>query len=465
MTNEPTIRSILEKELERKGYSLTSFSNRSGINRGTLSAILNGNPPKPIAIRQLDLITEAMELPEGYYYPLYVNECVDSVQPNRRRLKAFLLRCAEIGQTDCIEKVLERIVDDLNNIPMIFDIGEELYEKGLREESRLFYNVVIESEKYQHSERLAISHYRIFRLSLGDDAEANLIAATRFELYLNRLPEGYQMEGFMQLTSVYLTLQKYDQAEIYADELRRLAKTVYANYERAYKQSREFYFGAERELVVYYGQGYLLKGVALQFQRRYEEMKEYIDGYADLSWFVGLNDTGKQEVEKFKLFAELNMYNLKVLLGDKSIIPEYIDKVKKHPYEILPTLRVIVEAANIHGFFIDELLGQFDIDTELFNQNGNYYNKVVSKDRYLRLSYQLSVYYFRKKDFKEGIEKTLYALNYAIILNNNNYFMKLVPLFERFRPYATNEQLMEYGSLIKGVLKDAEMDYGISTCY
>lgn len=465
MTNEPTIRSVIEQELERRGYSLNSFSSRSGINRGTLSAILNGNPPKPIAIRQLDLITEALEQPEGYYYPLYVDECVDSDQPNRRRVKAFLLRCAEVGQTECIKKVLDRIVDNLNYIPMIFDIGEELYEKGLREESRLFYNVVIESEKYQHSERLAISHYRIFRLSLGDDAEANLIAATRFELYLNRLPEGYQLEGFLQLTSVYFTLQKYDQAEIYADELRRLAEIVYSNYERAYNQSKEFYFRAERQLVVYYGQGYLLKGVALQFQRRYEEIQEYIDGYADLSWFVGLDDMGKQEVEKFKLYAKLNTYNLKVLLGDQSVIPEYIESVKKYPYEILPTLRVIVEAANIHGFFIDEVLVQFDIDTELFDKMDNYYNKVVSKDRYLRLSYQLSVYYFRKKDFKEGIEKTLYALNYAIFLNNNNYFMKLVPMFERFRPYATEEQLMEYESLLKGVLKDVEMDYGISTRY
>lgn len=455
MTNEPTIRSILEQELERKGYSLTSFSNRSGINRGTLSAILNGNPPKPIAIRQLDLITEAMELPEGYYYPLYVNECVDSDQPNRRRLKAFLLRCAEIGQTDCIEKVLERIVDDLNNIPMIFDIGEELYEKGLRDESRLFYNVVIESEKYQHSERLAISHYRIFRLSLGDDPEANLIAATRFELYLYRLPEDYQLDGLLHLANAYLTLQKWMQTEIYSDELRNLAKMVYKNYERAYHQGKAFQHRAERNLVVYYGQGYVLKGIALQFQRRYEEIPEYIAGYADLSWFVGLNESGKEEVEKFKLFAKLNTYNLKVLLGDQSIIPEYIESVKEHPPEILPCLRVIVEASNIHNFFVDDVLEQFNISTELYDKAGNYYRSEISKDRYLRLTYQLSVYYLRKKDFKEGMSKTLDTLRIAISLKNHNYFMKVVPLFERYRSFATEGQLKEYETLLEGVIKDA----------
>ncbi|WP_110932047.1 XRE family transcriptional regulator [Paenibacillus bouchesdurhonensis] len=455
MTNGSTIRSVIEQELERRGYSLSSFSSRSGINRGTLSAILNGNPPKPIAISQLDLITEALEYPEGHYYPLYVDECVDSDQPNRRRLKAFLLRCAEVGQKECIQEVLNCIIENLNYIPMIFDIGEELYEKGLREESRLFYNVVIESEKYQHSERLAISHYRIFRLSLGDDTEANLIAATRFELYLHRLPEDYQLDGLLHLTNVYLTLQKWELTEIYADELIKLAKATYKNYERAFKQSKEFQFRAERHLVVYYGQGYLLKGVSLQLQRKYENMEEYIAAYADLSWFIGLNELGKHEVERFKLFAKLNMYNLQVLRGDQSIIPEYINSVKKYPYEILPSLRAIVEASNMHGFFIDDVLEQFDIDTELYDQIDNYYKPEVSRDRYLRLSYQLSLYSFRKKDYKEGIEKSLYSLKYAILLKNHFYFMKIVPLFERYRSFATGEQLKEYEKLLEEVLKDA----------
>ncbi|MNJ57067.1 hypothetical protein D3C77_526420 [compost metagenome] len=164
---------------------------------------------------------------------------------------------------------------------------------------------------------------------------------------------------------------------------------------------------------------------------------------------------GKHEVERLKLFAKLNTYNLKVLLGDQSIIPEYIESVKKHPYEILPSLRVIVEAANMHGFFVDDVLKQFDIDTELYDQIDNYYKPEISKDRYLRLSFQLSVYYFRKKDFQEGIEKSLYSLKYAIFLKNHLYFMKIVPLFERYRSFATGEQLKEYEKLLEGVLKDA----------
>lgn len=236
-----------------------------------------------------------------------------------------------------------------------------------------------------------------------------------FGLYLNRLPEDYLLDGLLHLTNVYFTMQKWELTEIYADELINLARTVYEHYERTYRQSKTFHYRAERHLVSYYGQGYLIKGVSLQFQKRYEEIQKYIDCYADLSWFVGLDELGKKEVEKFKLFAKLNTYNLKVLLGDQSIIPEYIESVKKHPYEILPALRVIVEASNIHGFFIDDVFEQFNIDIELSEQLGNYYNNVVTRNRYLRLSYHLSLYYFRKRILKRDWRKQYLALNMLLI--------------------------------------------------
>lgn len=119
----------------------------------------------------------------------------------------------------------------------------------------------------------------------------------------------------------------------------------------------------------------------------------------------------------------------------------------------------------MHGFYVDDVLKEFDLENELKNEEGNYYNPVVTRDRYLRLSYHLSVYFFRKKDFKEGLEKTLYTLKYAIYLKSHNYFVKIVPLFERFRSFATDEQIMEYEKLLRRVLKNEEMDYGINSGY
>ncbi|MGG6313163.1 helix-turn-helix domain-containing protein [Paenibacillus macerans] len=461
MTNEPTIRSVISHQLTRKGYSLHSFSRRSGINRGTLSAILNGNPPKPISIGQLDSITEALEQPIGQYYPLYIDECIDTEHPNRRRLKSFLLRCAEIGEMACIDKVLSRLAEDLSYLPMIFSIGEELYEEGKTEASSLFFQSVCENEKYQHSERLAISQYRLFRLSLGDDAEGNLRAATWFEPYRNRLPEDFQLDGLLHLANVYYTLQRWDRVKLFADELRGLVQKVYKRYEEALRQGRPFELNTARHLVVYYGQSFLLKGNALEHEGNYEEAAQYIEGYADLSWFAGLDELGKQEVEKFRTFARLNDFNLKVLSGRQEVIPEYVKLLRAYPYEVLPSLRMIVKAANINGFFIDDVLQEFKVDQSLYNQFDNYYLTVLNKDRYLDLCYHLAIYSFRKKDIIEGLEKMIYALKYSISLNNKEFFVKMVPLFEQHRACATKQQLREYEILMKEVLRGAEMDFGI----
>lgn len=457
MTKEPTIRSVINHQLERKGYSLHSFSRRSGINRGTLSAILNGNPPKPISIGQLDLITEALEQPIGSYYPLYVEECIDSDHPNRRRLKAFLHRCAEIGELDCIEQVLSRLTEDLSYLPMIFDMGEELYEEGRRDAARLFYQSVCEYEKYQHSERLAISQYRLFRMNLGEDAESNLRTATWFEPYRNRLPEDLQLDGLLQLANTYYSLQKWTYVVRFAEELQTLARRIYETSWKASSAHQDRELRCERHLVVYFGQGYLLKGAALEHLGRYEEALKCVAEYADLSWFEGLDETGLKEVEKFKVWAKANRYNLEILNGNETILPEYIQMLKEHPHEVLPSLRIIVEAANINGFVIDDVLKVFPVNTDLYSLYPNHYVSAVNKDRFLDLNYQLAIYLLRKQEIEEGLEKLIYALKYAVSLNNKELFMKMIPLFEQHRSFATQEQLQQYESLMGEVLKVAEV--------
>lgn len=461
MTNEPTIRSVISRQLERKGYSLHSFSHRSGINRGTLSAILNGNPPKPISIGQLDLITDALEQPIGRYYPLYIEECIDSGHPNRRRLKSFLLRCAEIDELACIEQVLSRLAEDLSYLPTIFAIGEELYEAGKREAARLFYQSVCEYEKYQHSERLAISQYRLFRMNLGDDAELNLRSATWFEPYRNRLPEDLQLDGLLQLANTYYTLQKWTYVERFAEELQTLAQQMYEICRKSSSPHPYHELRCERHLVVYYGQGFLLKSSALEHQGKYEEALACVAGYEDLSWFEGLDETGLKEVEKFKVWARANRYNLEILNGNAAILPEYLNLLKEHPYEVLPSLRIIVEAANLNGFLIDDVLKEFPVNTDLYSLFPNHYVSTVNKDRFLDLNYQLAIYLLRKQEMEEGLEKLIYALKYAVSLNHKEFFMKMVPLFEQHRNFASQEQLQEYESLMGEVLKGAEVGSGV----
>ncbi|MEC0334166.1 hypothetical protein GNQ08_27790 [Paenibacillus macerans] len=86
---------------------------------------------------------------------------------------------------------------------------------------------------------------------------------------------------------------------------------------------------------------------------------------------------------------------------------------------------------------------------------------MVNKDRYLDLIYQLAIYHFRRKEIAAGLEKLLYALSYAISLNNKEHFFKMVPWFEQHRGQASAQHLKEYETLMREVLKDAEMGSGL----
>ncbi|URJ50037.1 DNA-binding protein [Paenibacillus polymyxa] len=456
MENATTIRSEIEKELKLGGYTFNSFGQATGLNRGIFSAMLNGNPPKPISVRQMDLITKAFNYPEGWLYDLYVDECFYDGRPHWKRVKPFLIRCVEVGNLRCVEKVLSRLMEDLNHIPTIFALAEELYEEGKLKEAIPFYECVIENEKYQHSERLAISHYRIFSISVSESMERNLEAALRFVPFRNRVPLEYHLDGLLKLLNLYHNLHQWKEAEHYADELRALTTIVCKSRET---NKKSFTLKTERHLVVYYGQGYLMKGIALEKQERYEEAMKYISGYADLSWFEDLGEIGQKEVQKFTLWANANQLSLKILMGDTSSLPMYIQFLKNNPPEILLGLLTIVESANKHGFLIEHILQQFSHELASFNNElsmkASYYKQSFSYDTYADLCYQLAIYMFNNLSHEKGIYYVLKSLKKCLEISSKEKFMICTALFERFRNKATKDQKSEYEGIMEEVLINA----------
>lgn len=461
MENATTIRSEIEKELKLGGYTFNSFGQATGLNRGIFSAMLNGNPPKPISVRQMDLITKAFNYPEGWLYDLYVDECFYDGRPHWKRVKPFLIRCVEVGNLRCVEKVLSRLMEDLNHIPTIFTLAEELYEEGKLKEATPFYECVIENEKYQHSERLAISHYKLFVASISQDFEKNLESVLKFVPYRSRLPENYHLDALLKLANIYFNLHKWKEVEKYADELRNLATVIYNN--EVQKRKSKFKYRSlvtERPLVVYYGQGYLLKGLALEKQGFYGQELEYICGYRDLSWFEGLDQTGKMEVEKFKVWAEANLLNLSLIMGNVEKLSEYVEFLKCNPQEVLPGLWTITESANRHGFCIDDVLEIFAKELKTFSSKvhlrESYYESTFILDSCANLFQQIAVYKFIHSSYSEGLYYILQSLKLYFQINNRNSFAECTALFEKYRIKSSEIQLLEYQKIMEEVLKNAK---------
>jgi len=464
ITNTTTIRLEIEKGIRQKGHSLSSFGKQAGINRGIISGILNGNPPKSISIRQLDLMAEALGHAEGWMYEYYVDECFINEKADWRRIKAFLLRCTEIGRYDCIKEVLDRLMEDLNNTISIFGLAEELYAEGKVQESLPFYECVIENEKHQHSERLAISHYRVFRASIDDNTEKNLRAIIRFEPYRNRLPENMILDALLQLANVYYNFQNWELLLHCGDELLILSDSIYKVQLESLRNNKfPTSLNAERELVVYYGQGYLIKATALEHLGCYEEAKNHIAHYSNLDWFEGLTELGKKEVEKFKLYAIANLHNLNLLIGNTDNLNNYIQFIEQNPKEVLPSMLIISKAANLHEFNIDNIIEKFNSIIYQMNPSDKSLYPAVYTTRYMILYYQLAVYFFKSKNYTKGMDDLLKSLELAIKVYNKNRILDCISLYEQFKKYSRKEQVEFYEIMLKEVNKDAKIAFSSNT--
>ncbi|MCY9523819.1 DNA-binding protein, partial [Paenibacillus larvae] len=333
-------------------------------------------------------------------------------------------------------------------IELLFSVAENLYLDGLVEESILFYEEIIQEEKYNHSDRLAISHYRIFRATIGINAEENYKAVIRFEDFRKNLPKNFQLDALLQLSKVCLSLSKWNLTEQFADELRILA-TIRYQEELLMKKNKSASesLKTERPLIVYYGQSYLIKAAALFRQGHYEKAKQYIEGYEDLSWFEILDDQGKKEVEKFRSWAKANKYSVELFLGNISVLDEYTIHLTEHPNQIPTGLLLITKAANAYGFPIDHILERFP-DPFLENEA-----TAVRIEYHIEFYYQKAIYEFNQQRFTKGLESILYCLSLSIPTKRHSISILCAAQLELYQNHASDSQREKFTNLMKEVLE------------
>jgi transcriptional regulator with XRE-family HTH domain len=447
-----TIRTKLASFIRENGMTAQRFAIIAGINPGTISAILKQN--RPISMSQLEHLEMGMELAAGTLFELYIQECFVDHTPHWRRLRPFLIRCAELGKLACIRQTTHKLLENVTYLPLVFELAEELDAAGKTKASGLLYESVAESEKYQHSERLAICHYKLFRIAIGKNMDLNLRAAIRFEPFQENLPDHLRLDGLLQLANVYYALRSWEKMEYYADELRMLSEVICQERKRSRKKTALPVL-AERPLVVYYGQGYLLKSAALEHQQRYDEALHYIDAYSELGSFEELDEVGQREVAKFRLFAKANRFNIMLLSGNFSTLVDYAELLKAHPHEILPSTVVILRAANKHGRSIDAFLGQWVDNICIHHGDVTYYQETNYLSRYAEFCYQYALYQLRRER-KVGLSSILQSLDINIQLGMKGKILDNICLFREYKHWASTEQHAAFERLLKEVSKDEE---------
>lgn len=442
-----TIRDHLENYLKREQMSISSFSEASGINSGTLSNILNKN--RPIAMQQLDRITSAMKLEEGHFYELYIDECFVHATPDWRRLGPFLHRCAELDKLNCIEEVIQLMMDNLSYIPLLFDLAEEFYHEGRFKPAILLYETIAESEKMQHSERLALCQYRLFKLGLTNDQQRNLIIAAKFEYYVDRLDERYQLDALNELINAFASLHRWNKVLELSEKLKLKASI---HYELNGRRKQE---ETKRPIVFYIMYAYLASGSAHFHLNDYQNALYFVSLYTDYTWVKEPDEHEMVVINQFQEWAEGNRYIYLLMAGQFDVLPDYLEYISTKENEIFPALCDIVTAANRYDINIDFVLEEYK-SYFTYQEQSNRIGKVsrqVTDDRYVRLLAGLGTYYLKKNEFPKGLDFVLDSIRFSIEISDGRGMLRGVGLFEQYRDYATDTAIQQYKILISEVQK------------
>lgn len=442
-----TIREQIEGFLHKNELTINRFAEISEVNSGTLSNILNGN--RPISMHQLDRITEAMSLEEGYFYDLYINECIFHATPDWRRLGPFLHRCAELGKLDCLDQCVRLTMDNTSYAPLLFDTAEHFFKEGKREAAVLLYKSVAESERFQHSERLALCQYRLFILGLTDDQDDNLQAALYFEAYVDRLDEVYQLDALKELINLNLSLHRWDKVDALALKMGSKATIQYQHIGKIFKKQE----GRKNPLIFYILYSYLIRAAVCYEYGDYEKALEFVSFYEAPDWIEEPDGDELGIIGQFKEWAEANKYLYKLMAGNDDLLNDYVNYISHREDEIFIALCSIMIAANRYHLNVDNILERFKSYIVYKEQRNNIgkINQQVTADRYTRLLAELGIYYLNSNHYDRGFELILDSLKIAIKINSDKGMLRCMGVFEQFRHFSTEELQLRYKKLVSDV--------------
>jgi transcriptional regulator with XRE-family HTH domain len=462
---EPTDRTIsseLLRYLKQENVTISFFADKSGMNSGTLSRIINGQ--QSISVSSLDLITKAMNLKEGSLYSLYANETCMLSSLDWRRLGPFIKRCAELRKLQIIDQVVSLMMDSLSYAALLFECAENLYRAGYKDAAVIIYKKVAESERYQHAERLALCQYRIFTCSLNKNQEHNLECALQLESYVSRLGEAEQLDALKDLSNIFLSLRKWTKAKYYSQLMGRISKNLYDRKINRKKQERKSAVPA-KPLFGYILYSNLMLGAIAAENADYDQALYYVSCYEDLSWVVETDDESEQTKKQFQEWAIGNKYLYRLMSGNTDVLEEYVDYVSARKNEVLMALFKIVQAANFYRFDIDKYLERFrDFITDQLERSetvGSYTTHFFD-DRFANFLTDVGLYYLSRNNIHNGIRYILDSLAVSYKINNAANIVRCCSTIEKIRSKIDHSDLQKYTSIMKEVYDQDEEKNGVA---
>lgn len=422
------ILNVIENYMRQNQLNGRQFAELIEVNPGTVTYFFNGQ--RIITVYKLDKITEVMGYPEGYFYEQYIEDYLRDRTPNWRRIGPYLNRCVEIGKINCFCTVVNLLMEKSIYSKLLFDLAEKLFKQDNYDLAENLYENIALSEEKQHSERLAVCQYRLFKIKLGKSQVDNYKVASQFEPFVDRLDEWEQLDALKDLANVYRSLRNWDQVELFAKEMEYKANLQYFSKKRENSNPPQL----SKPLFVYIAYSKLLLAEVCEGREDFKGALWYTYQYANLSWVQEQDEETRYWKQSFEKWAKVNTYANKLLNGDISILEEYINYLKQNADELMSGIFNIVFAANRYNFNIDALLLEFQsqIQTYSIQATKDVYVSQVLSDHYNALLYELTCYYLNKRDYINGINTLSKGLENAVALHKEKNIIKFSFVFEMY---------------------------------
>jgi hypothetical protein len=336
-------------------------------------------------------------------------------------------------------------------IPLLFEMAEDLFQKGDQNAAACLYENVAESEKKQHSERLAVCQYRLFSLRSGKDQAQNLQTAARFEAFVDRLDEVEQLDALKDLANVYRSLSMWDKVYKFSCQMYKLGQI---QYDLVHNSKREMELGKKlsRPLFVYIAYAELMCAHACDAIGEHERALKHIRGYTDLSWVKETDSDTLHWLGQFQQWAKINTYVNRLMTGDVSVLSDYAEYISGEKH-IFNELLNIVEAANKYNIDVDHILHRFEPKIASYQEPSPVEPFLLQQQA--RFWYKMAKYSFNKGRYPYGFKCLINAYEKAATINHGLLIANCVGLFERFKTYATLEILAGYDMWERNDKKDS----------
>jgi hypothetical protein len=158
-------------------------------------------------------------------------------------------------------------------------------------------------------------------------------------------------------------------------------------------------------------------------------------------------------VKLFEGWAKANIFVCKLMIGEESIIPGYVEFIEQDGNEMLIGVLNITKAANKFNFKIDSTLERLKpqimpyIALQL-DSIGIYTRQIIDEES-TECCYELAYYYLWNGAYSEGFKYLLAGLVKADSIYHESRILSFVRLFERYRDYASFDIKLEYQNLMK----------------